>query len=95
LLLPAEIELYNAAGGRLPPDVLTAQSSSVMDSNGGPYPASNCANGINSAALSEATHVDLCHTDFGDTNPWITVTYPCSETLKKVVVQNFKFPDGS
>ncbi|WIA38112.1 hypothetical protein OEZ86_001474 [Tetradesmus obliquus] len=85
-----EVELYNAAGTRLEPGVLTAQQSSAMIGPNGPYSAAACVNGLNSNTLVGELWTDLCHLSISDNSPWFKVTYPCSETLKKVVVQGFK-----
>lgn len=75
----AEVQLWSLSGSLITSGV-NAQLSTTYPS----YPAQNCFDG------NLAT---LCHTNNGDADPWMRITYPCpsgnaASTLKKVVVYN-------
>jgi hypothetical protein len=95
-VLPAEIELYNVAGDRIDPALLTAESSSIYVENGNPYKASNCIDGnsigVYVNAASGGYWGSLCCTNpaTGSPEPWLAFTYPCSESLAKVVLQSWR-----
>lgn len=74
----AEVQLYNAAGARIPTSSLVA-TLSTTHSGAALYSADKCIDG--------STTTGFCHTA-GVENATLTITYPCSGGLSKVNVVN-------
>ncbi|WIA13038.1 hypothetical protein OEZ85_006646 [Tetradesmus obliquus] len=92
-----EVELYNAAGAKIPTSSISASSASVWPGAVVPYVADFCNDGILTSEPGPGidTWTNLCHTAQGDKYPTMTFTYPCQQGLSKAVVYNFRDPSGA
>lgn len=75
----AEVQLFDASGTRIPRTQLTASLSSVYVQSGVPWTADRCLD-------DDSTTV--CSTNVSDPDPWLTIGYPCSARLSRVVGVN-------
>jgi hypothetical protein len=94
-----QVELYNAAGVKIPSSSITASSSTAWD-GGLTYVASYCNDGILTTeylpsvctnGVCRDVWTNLCHTGRVDSNPTMTFTYPCQQGLSKAVLYNFRY----
>jgi hypothetical protein len=94
-----QVELYNAAGAKIPTTSVTATSSTSWV-GGLTYVAEFCHDGIltttynasvcNDEGVCRDVWSNLCHTGRVDSNPTVTFTYPCQQGLSKAVIYNFR-----
>ncbi|KAI8462207.1 MAG: hypothetical protein J3K34DRAFT_213149 [Monoraphidium minutum] len=85
----AEVELYDNADNKITIPALDFTISSVKPV----YPSENCNDGIKTADLNGNDVIDpgegaACSTNANDPYPNITIAFPCSPGLKKVLVYN-------
>lgn len=82
-----EVQLFGLDGAKMPPkDLKFALSSTHQIGTPLPLSASNCNDGDVSG-----NYPNLCHTAEGDSNPTLTISYPCqtgSTSLGRVDVTN-------
>lgn len=91
----AEVQLFGSSGVQIPRALLNFSMSSVHSDQGVPFSPSYCNDGntssvvyLPSGAVNKGPGL-VCHTAFNaDASPTLTINYPCSLGISKVVVSN-------